>query len=576
MANKDDENRLKKCLKACIKAIEEKTTSSTTQQRVSDEDSSSFTAANNVVGTNMHTFTLDINEEYLMKDVTAELESICDTFLPKLSKSCRKYLLDLLCENHYNDEVRKFKSPFNRGSLNSFTADLKGKLTSLEAFQAAWDGNQSVVNDYLTKYPDAKDRTGLWGTTLLYSAARNKHLNLVQFLVEKAKCSVNAQNQQHIKRALAVKITKDDDFQANPSAGSTALHAACFYGHLDIVKFLIDHGAEYFIRNHANETPIRHAQDQPKILEYFREILILGYSSNTTKLPHKPILEEHDGCVFDCIWEYKPFADQRWFPFSGAEAAQLQQSMVVKPDQPFKREIHLKVPGGIYAVSLMEFLRSGKNNDQTQRLAWLRCRGSSIANFKSYALWQVMFRKYSSAKSDPSTKMLSIPSTYDSRFKLHLDSWYFCDAQTNSRLNETMKYRRKHVKLTIDYISKKDLLFDLQDFTFNDENQTIHGFIRWIPKMISNNPRNKGKIVAIDEFQTLADMDPIPLTVSRLKQVSGKKDRTPSDNEDDNSGDMDQDGLSLDTYVFEDDDDLGGSYDQVISSDINPFAMKRF
>ncbi|CAF1561150.1 unnamed protein product, partial [Rotaria sordida] len=136
-----------------------------------------------------------------------------------------------------------------------------------------------------------------------------------------------------------------------------------------------------------------------------------------------------------------------------------------------------------------------------------------------------MFTKYPKAETEPSLMMLTIPTVYDSNFKVHLDSWYFCDAKTSAQLDHTMNYRRKHICLELSRVCHDKLLFDLQTFSFNSENGSVTGFIRWIPKMISNNSRNKNKIIGIDDFQTLANLDPIPLTTARLRQVLQKDDR---------------------------------------------------
>jgi hypothetical protein len=321
-------------------------------------------------------------------------------------------------------------------------------------------------------------------------------------------------------RALSAATITDDDFYVNPTAGSTALHGACFYGYLDVVKFLIEYGADYFLTNHAEETPIMNAGAHPDIINFFRDFLIVGYSSKLTNLPDKPILEINQPPIIDCIWEYKPFADETWFSFSDDESSKLQKSLLVDPDQEFKRDIHLQVRKGLYSVSMMTFLRSGKDLDSTQNLAWVRCRGSSILNFDCYALWQIMFVKHPEGTSDSTLEMLSIPTIYDSRFKIHLNSWYYCDARTNNQLDRTINYRRKHIKLDLPFISKHILKFDLQTFSFYNQQKDITGFIRWIPKLISNNARHKDKIISIDQYQILANMDPIPLTTARLKQIS--------------------------------------------------------
>ncbi|CAF0927319.1 unnamed protein product [Rotaria sordida] len=519
MAGAEDEARLQHCLETIIRVVEE------TMKKLTGQEESGRFSMDGALDTNIYTFTLDAQEEALMEEMKIELEDVLRQTVTRLSTLCRTYLLDFLYQHSYDYESREFTNPFNSGILKAFVNDAQQMLASLKAFLAAFDGNEGDVKAFLKRFPTMKDRPGLWGTTLLYSAARNNHTNLVRFLVTNARCSVNAQNQQHIKRALSKSVKDDPDFVPNPSAGSTALHGACFAGHLEIVKFLFEHGADCFLRNHAYETPIDNGRRKPSIIKYFMENLILSYSIKTNELPHLPIREEDEDYVVDCFWEYKPFKEQKWFPFSESESETLQGSLIVKPEQKFKREIHLRVRAGTYTVSLIQFLRSGKDADFTQRIAWIRCRGSSILNFSCYCLWQIMFTKYPKAETEPSLMMLTIPTVYDSNFKVHLDSWYFCDAKTSAQLDHTMNYRRKHICLELSRVCHDKLLFDLQTFSFNSENGSVTGFIRWIPKMISNNSRNKNKIIGIDDFQTLANLDPIPLTTARLRQVLQKDDR---------------------------------------------------
>jgi HrpA-like RNA helicase len=509
------ENKLKQCLEECITVVERIIT------KLNLQGPPQLTAADPALDVNIHTFTLDTGEETLMCELKVNLENVLTDRLPMLSKYCRKYLLDFLYQINYDYEKRKFTSSFNRGIIDSFLRDLQSRLASINAFQAAWDGNIPAVKEFIKKYPTVKDQSGLWGTTLLYSAARNNHLKLVEYLLKEAKCSVNAQNQQHIMRALPSAGITDDQYDVNPTAGSTALHGACFKGHLQVVKFLIEQGADCFIVNHSHETPITNAHSHPDILQYFRDILIVDYSSQSTTLPEKPIVDEDNQKMTDCVWEYKPCADQQWFRFSGAESKKLQEALKIKPNQEFELEIYLTLPQGIYSVSMMKFLLEGKDLNYTQQLAWVRCRGSSILNFNCYPLWQIMFTTYPKGLSDSTLQMLNIPTIYDSKFQIHLHSWYFCDARTNNQLEQTMNYHRKFIDLTIPFISDGDSIkFDLQNFSFSNQANTIKGYIRWIPKMISNNAIHKDKIIGVDQYGTLANMNIIPLTTTRLKQVS--------------------------------------------------------
>ncbi|CAF4384871.1 unnamed protein product, partial [Adineta steineri] len=159
-------------------------------------------------------------------------------------------------------------------------------LSSIDAFPAAWNGDLDIVKKFIKKYPTFKDKPGLWGTTLLYSSSRNNKMNVVQYLIETAKCSINAQNEQDPEKGLLTTTsTSSKHINVNPTAASTALHGACYNGHLNVVKYLVEHGADYSIKNQAAETPIMNGERHKHIQEFFQNHLVLGYSRSSKSLP---------------------------------------------------------------------------------------------------------------------------------------------------------------------------------------------------------------------------------------------------------------------------------------------------
>ena len=539
MTDIESENRLKQCLEATLNIVQT-TTGQIKSKKVSESDSlQDAPVAETPADANIYSFTLDHWEENLMSDFKRDVEQIFNEQIPNLNPPCQAYLLDHLNLFNYNDEKKEFTDQLNIGMLDSFVRELQSCLDSIDAYRAAFNANKTEVEKFIEKYPASKDKSGLWGTTLLFSAARNGHLDLVRHLIEIHGCSINAQNQQNILRASG-----QDYYDTNARAGSTALHGACYYGHLHVVKYLIEHGADYYIKNQAGETAIMHVLLHPNISEYFRELLIFGYSSKSTDFPEEPIAEKENSQIIDCIWEYNPFGDQRWFTFSPPESSKLQQSLILKPDQEFQREICLEVPKGVYGISLMKFLRSGRNLNYADKLAWIRCRGSSFLNFNCYALWQIFLTKHPQALTDSILDMINIPTSYDSRFEIHLRTWYFCNAQTNQQLDKAMKYRRKYVDIKVPFITDDLLTFNLDEFLFVDKKNQITGFLRWIPKMISNNSRHKDQISDVDEYSTMTNIDPIPLTTSRLKQVSKINDYITTENEEELAEHIDDEDYS--------------------------------
>ena len=371
MGASSEELKLQPCLEEYIRAIEE------TSTKIGYRGHEQFTVSSwdvlprGSLDTGMHTFTLDSNEEQEMEGFKETLQGVLNEHLPSFSKMSRQYPSDVLDEHKYDYEQREFTCPFNIGLPNALLNDLQGILASIGAFQAAWNGDDAKVQECIKKHPTVKNRFGLWVTTLLYSAAKNNHLRLVQYLVKTAGCEMNAQNRHHFKRALSAPMTTTNDFQANPSAGSTALHCACFNGHLDIVTYLLAQEADCFLTNLADEKPIMNAEHNPTILECLPDFLVIGYSNNSTDFLTTQILEGGDVSRADCIWVYKPFADHKWFPFSGPSSDELQRSLMVEPGEECKRENHLRVRSGVYGNWLMNFLRLGKALGREQKLAWV-------------------------------------------------------------------------------------------------------------------------------------------------------------------------------------------------------------
>ena len=520
MINADDEKNLKQCFNDLINIV--RTTAGQIKSlKVSEGDTPlNAPVANTPADTNIYSYTLDHSEEDLMIDFKSQIEHVIEKYLPRSVPLCEIYILEFLNEFHYDANKKEFNEQFNVGMLDSFTRELQCRLIAIDAYQAAFNGNKDEVNNFLNEYPTFKDKSGLWGTTLIYPAARNNHLELLKDLVETHGCSVNAQNRQHLIRALSSAGHSTDYFDDNSRAGSTALHAACFTKHFRIVKYLIEHDADYYIRNHSGETALEHANLSKDNAGYFRQLLVFGYSEIRTKFPEEPIDEDAILKIVDCVWEYKPFADNQWFKFSEWESSKLQDSLIVEPNKDFQREIHLKTARGIYGVLLMKFLRSGKNLDYGDRLAWIRCRGSSFLNFNCYPLWQILFTTHPETLAESTLDMIKIPVSYDSKFQIRLNTWYFCNAQTSEQIDKAMKYRRKFSNIMVPLIHGEPLEFDLENFSFTDREKKINGFLRWIPKMVSNNSRNEDKIIDVDEYATLTNIEPIPLTVSRLKHVS--------------------------------------------------------
>jgi hypothetical protein len=166
-------------------------------------------------------------------------------------------------------------------------------------------------------------------------------------------------------------------------------------------------------------------------------------------------------------------------------------------------------------------------------MAWIRCRGSSILNFDCFSIWQMMLIEHHKINKKIGTissfQIQHFPTMSDSRFKLQLNTWYRCDAKTSSVLDGAMNYRRKIISIDIPFVDNH-LTFNLQTFEFSNNGKTILGYIRWIPKLTSNTGNND---IHIDNYQPMANLQPIPWTTKRSKEVSHMK-RANTEEDDDN------------------------------------------
>jgi hypothetical protein len=531
--NLEEERKFDEFLNSIIQKVDNiliqlKNKNETTQQS-SISNGSLF--KNSVQNNNINTFTIDITEEELLDKLKDDIEIILKTHLPELIDLYSNYIEEFLHEYHYNRQQGIFTQPFTSSILYTFQKNLKGLHMSAKAYPAAWNGDLTIVENFIKYHSNYKDKSGFWGTTLLWSAARQGHFDIVKYLIEIAGCSVDAQNQSDLTYVLI----NDNDigridniplgYDPDPKAASTALHAACFTDNLKIVEYLINKGANYFIRNQLGETPIQNGKHYTSIQQFFKNYLVTSYiNSSDITLPDATILNCYDRKPNNCIWEYKPINSLNWEKFTQNEQITLSTSLIpVNDGQIFNTKIYLSAREGTYPVDLPKFFRGSKNQEPNpldkDKQSWIRCRGSSIANFDIHCIWQLMFIKYETTKQLSSISSLDasiIPSIYDSNFEIKLNSWYTCDNQLNDLFDETMNYRRRSLEINRNYIGH--IICDLYLFKFQSNNNKTSGFIRWIPKFISNLPNTQKSIKELDNFQAINQYNPIPLTTNRLEQ----------------------------------------------------------
>jgi ankyrin repeat protein len=464
MSSGNDENELKKCLGEIIELIE----STILEESSYSNGINSFNEKKQILDKLTHT----INEK--LKQM-----------LQSSSDISKEYFLDLFSDYHYDFNQGKFNETIKAYIIQQLSNDLSAIRDSFDAFQAAFNGNLSIVKHFIENYPKYKDKSGIWGTTLLYSASRNNHIHIVKYLIEQGKCDVNKQNKKQLK--------------INPTSGSTPLHAACYHGHLNIVKYLIDNGADYFIKNYANETPIHNGFSRDNIRLFFQQFLIFSYNNLTTNPPNSTI--EHDNqLLFDSIWEFKSIQSDQWIQFDQNQSNLLQKSLIFQNNKNYNQLFAMEIEKQLFSISVVQFLSSNLTNN---KFLWIRCRGSSIINFNFYSKWQIMFHKYSSQKDKKSPTLEVFNIDQDQNIKLN--QWYYPTQIIDQQLNYAMNYRRKFTFIDLSFINNESFYFNLETFSFNNNDSTIQGFIRWIPQFIITNTQT-----IIDNFNISNNIDLIP------------------------------------------------------------------
>ena len=130
-------------------------------------------------------------------------------------------------------------------------------------FHDAASGDLEGVKSAIEHGADVNFR-GPGGFNALNAAARNGHLEVVQYLVEHGAVIDQSDNHLHKTALLAASFQRHFDIVkylvekgANVNAqsfnGFTPLHDAAYVGNFQIVQFLVEHGADVHIRNEHNQ-----------------------------------------------------------------------------------------------------------------------------------------------------------------------------------------------------------------------------------------------------------------------------------------------------------------------------------
>jgi hypothetical protein len=143
-------------------------------------------------------------------------------------------------------------------------------------WQAANDGDLNAVRSCVehgasVDTPAKPGAEGERGFTPLVIAARNGHLEVVEYLVEHGANINNAANGRDKSALLAASygrhldvveylLNKGANINAQAFNGYTPLNDAASIGDFQVVKYLVDHGADPRIRDKKGLTPAQNAQ----------------------------------------------------------------------------------------------------------------------------------------------------------------------------------------------------------------------------------------------------------------------------------------------------------------------------
>ncbi|XP_065345586.1 uncharacterized protein LOC135943106 [Cloeon dipterum] len=113
---------------------------------------------------------------------------------------------------------------------------------------AVYHGHEKVAQYLLSHYPDFKDRSTTDGEDVLNLAVRSGRLEMCRFLLENTGFNLNSltscKGGSWSRNQLDFFLMLQGDARKRDSTGKTSLHCAAEYGHLDLVRELVESGAE--------------------------------------------------------------------------------------------------------------------------------------------------------------------------------------------------------------------------------------------------------------------------------------------------------------------------------------------
>lgn len=126
-------------------------------------------------------------------------------------------------------------------------------------------GDFDIVKAMIEENPEIVNAQDKYGFTALHNAMPEEEFEIIEYLIEKG-ADVEIQNEDGVTPLHLAAFTKTAlillehgaDINQKDNRGNTPLHAAVIAGeeHREMIKFLIDNGADASIINHEGKTPL--------------------------------------------------------------------------------------------------------------------------------------------------------------------------------------------------------------------------------------------------------------------------------------------------------------------------------